>query len=51
MGDTGEDLCAIQRSQGVDSDGKRASQQVVLPPMALEDSGAGGRGSSHFRGQ
>lgn len=37
MGDTSEDLCAIQRSQGVDSDGKKANQQVVLPSTALED--------------
>lgn len=47
MGDISEDLCAIQRSQGVDSDGKRANQQVVLPSMALEDGGK----SSNFRGQ
>lgn len=39
MGDTSADLCAIQRSQGVDSDGKRANQQVVLTSMALEDGG------------
>lgn len=39
MGDISEDLCAIQRSQGVDSDGKRANQQVVLPSTALEDGG------------
>lgn len=48
MGDTSEDLCAIQRSQGVDSDGKRANQQVVLPSMALEDDGGGRRGKQLF---